>query len=303
MTAAAPISTPAPARAVPATAWRGRHLAALLAANIALALGPWSVRLADSGPIAAGFWRLLLPLPILFVLARANRQRVTGFPVRTMLAVLAAGVLFSADLASWHIGIGMTRLGNVTLFGNAGSLIIMAWGIAALRRWPLRREWLAIGAALLGAAILLGRSLELGAATVAGDLFCLLAGFFYAFYIILLQNARERLGNWALLAWASAAGLPLLLGFALLHGEPVWPHRWWPLVALALGSQVFGQGLLVYALRHFTPLVIGVSLLTQPAVAVLVGWFAFGETLGGWDALGMGLVAAALVMARAAERA
>ena len=256
------------------------------------------MRLADTGPIAAAFWRLLLALPVLFALAFANHQPLGGFPRRTWLAIAAAGLLFSADLASWHIGIGMTRLGNVTLFGNSGSLIVMAWGIVALRRWPLRNEALAIGGAVLGAAILLGRSLELGASTLAGDGFCLLAGFFYAFYIILLQSARARLGNWALLAWSSLAGLPLLLAAALLHGEPVWPHSWWPLVALAFGSQVLGQGLLVYALRHFSPLVIGVSLLTQPAVAVVVGWYAFAEVLSGWDALGMGLIAAALVLAR-----
>ena len=96
-------------------------------------------------------------------------------------------------------------------------------------------------------------------------------------------------------------GAPVLLGFALLHGEPVWPHVWWPLLTLALGSQIIGQGLLVYALRHFPPLVIGLVLLMQPAVAVLAGWFAFSEVLTGWDALGMVLVAAALVIARAGD--
>ncbi|WP_292682343.1 hypothetical protein [Novosphingobium sp.] len=39
--------------------WNGWHLAALLAGNVALALGPMWVRLADSGPVSAGFgaWR------------------------------------------------------------------------------------------------------------------------------------------------------------------------------------------------------------------------------------------------------
>ncbi len=284
-----------------AAADRGKALplAALIAANVALALGPWAVRLADCGPIAVAFWRLLLPLPVLFALAAFNRQPVTGFAPRTWLAIIAAGLLFAADLAAFHIGIGLTRLGNVTLFGNAGSLIVMIWGIVALRRWPFRAEWWAMGAALSGAAILLGRSLEIGASTLAGDLFCLLAGLFYAFYIILLQNARATLGNWALLAWSSVAGVPLALITALAHGEPVWPQHWLPLIALALSSQVFGQGCLVYALRHFSPLVIGVSLLTQPAVAVLVGWYVFGEALSVWDAAGMALIAGALVLARA----
>jgi len=300
--------TVAPATPVPPpqtdarAAWSGWHLAALLLANVVLALGPWSVRLADSGPVAAGFWRLFLPLPLLFGFARANRQPLTGIPAKTMLVMVAAGVMFAADLGTWHIGIGMTRLGNAALFGNSGSLIIMVWGLMALGRRPNGFEWGALAAAVAGAAILMGRSLEIGRATLIGDLFCLFAGLCYAFYIIVLQRARATLGNWALLAWSSLAGAPVLLGLALALGEPVWPHRWWPLFALALGSQVIGQGLLVFALKHFKPLVIGLVLMTQPAVAITAGWLAFGERLTLLDAIGMLLVAAALVIARAGER-
>ena len=288
--------------APPPRGWSARHLAALLVANVALALGPWSVRLADSGPIAAGFWRLALALPLLFGFALAARQPLTGFSRRTWFGIFGGGLAFAVDLASWHLGIGQTRLGNATLFGNSGSLIIMVWGLVVLSRSPSRFEWAALACACTGAAILFGRSFELGPVTFAGGLLCLFAGFCYAFYIILLQGARVSLGSWALLAWSSAIGVPVLLGFALLHGEPVWPHVWWPLLALALGSQIIGQGLLVYALRHFPPLVIGLVLLMQPAVGVLAGWFAFGERLTGWDVLGMVLVGAALAIARAGER-
>lgn len=273
-------------------------LIALLAGNIALALGPWSVRLADSGPVSAGFWRLALAIPLLVLLSTGNRQPLLGLGRGAMLAVIGAGLFFAFDIASWHIGIERTRLGNATLFGNSGSLIIMAWGLFSLRRAPLPREWLALAAAVGGSAILLGRSLEIDARSFAGDLFCLLAGFFYAFYILLLQRARAAIGNWSLLTWSSLTGAPVLLAIALALGEPVWPQHWGPLVALALGSQVIGQGLLVYALRHFSALVIGLALLTQPAVAVLAGWFAFGEALGWADAAGMVLVALALVLAR-----
>lgn len=279
----------------------GLHFAALLGGNLALALGPWSVRLADTGPIAAGFWRLALALPLLAVLARRNGQALSGFGRTTYLAVAAAGVLFALDLASWHLGIGQTKLGNATLFGNSGSVILMAWGIVAMRRLPHRFETLGIVSALAGAAILMGRSLEVDSRNLAGDLLCILAGFFYAFYILLLQGARARLGNWSLLTWSSLAGAPVMLALAVLRGEPVWPSNWWPLLVLALLSQVTGQGLLVFSLRHFSPLVVGLTLLTQPAVAVLVGWFVFGERLVPVDVLGMVLVAAALVLARLGE--
>jgi len=56
---------------------------------------------------------------------------------------------------------------------------------------------------------------------------------------------------------------------------------------------------MVYALRYFPPLVIGLALLTQPAVASLYGWLAFGEVLSVADIVGMVLVGAALAVSRA----
>ena len=278
---------------------RALPMAALLTGNVALALGPWLVRLADTGPVSAGFWRVALALPFLALIALANGQRFTGLGMRGAALVLLAGVFFGFDIASWHLGIGETRLANAVLFGNSGSVILMLWAFVMLRRLPFGREWPAILAAIAGGAILLGRSLEISHANLTGDLFCLLAGLLYAGYLLLAQDARKALGGWALLTLAGLASAPVLLGTALVLGEPVWPTDWTPLVILALSSQIVGQGLLVYALRHFPPLIIGIALLTQPAVAALVGWWQFGEVLVPLDFLGIALVGSALVLAKA----
>lgn len=275
-------------------------LAALLLGNVALAMGPWFVRLADSGPVSAGFWRVALALPFLALLARASGQPLGGISRGVMAAVLFSGVLFGLDVASWHIGIGMTRLANATLFGNAGSLILMVWGFVAWRRLPRGREWPALVAALAGAAILMGRSFEISPRTLYGDLFCLLAGILYAGYLLILQDARKALGSWALLTWSVLGSIPVLLAIALALGEPLWPTDWTPVVGLFISSQLIGQGCLVYALRHFSPLVIGIALLTQPAVAALAGWVSFGEVLTAVDLLGIALVGSALVLAKVA---
>ena len=282
----------------------GWPFAALLLGNAALALGPWLVRLADTGPVAAGFWRMALPLPLLGWLAwrEFGKDRATPrIAGRMVWILLAAGVFFALDLASWHLGIELTRLGNATLFGNSGSLILMAWGLFALRRAPSQAEVLALAAALTGGAILLGRSLEVSTTTLVGDLLCVLAGAFYVLYLLPAQAARETLGQWGVLALVCASAAPVLLVLALLLGEPVWPGAagWGPVVALAVLSQIVGQGLLVYSLGYFPPLIIGMALLTQPAIAALSGWLAFGEVLAWPDIAGMALVAAALVIARA----
>ena len=273
-------------------------LIALLLGNAALATGPWLVRLADTGPVSAAFWRLFLAIPFLLLFARLAGQRIGGMPKRTLVLVAVGASAFAMDLASWHIGIGMTRLGNATLFGNAGSIILLFWGFIIARMLPKKFEWLAIFCALSGAAILLGRSLEISTTTFIGDLFCLAAGVLYAVYLLTLQGARAKFGGWSLLAWVSIFASPLLLALALALGEPVWPTNWTPILILFVTSQLIGQGLLVFSLRHFPPLVIGLALLTQPAVAALIGYRVFGEALLPLDILGMALLGSALVLAR-----
>jgi len=276
--------------------------AALIAGNFALALGPWLVRLTDTGPVSAAFWRLFLALPFLVVFARVAGQRLTGMPRGTLVLVAIGALAFAGDLASWHIGIGMTRLGNATLFGNAGSIILLFWGFVIARMFPRGLEWLAIVFALSGAGILLGRSLEISTETFVGDLFCVVAGLLYAVYLLTLQGERARFGAWSLLFWVSVFACPALLGLAVFLGEPIWPTDWTPVVALFISSQLIGQGLLVYSLGHFPPLIIGLALLTQPAIAAVIGYSVFGEVLTPLDMVGMVLLGSALVVARATQR-
>ena len=275
----------------------GLAFPALILGNLFLACGPWMVRLADVGPVASGFWRLALAVPLLFLLAGRSAGRI--LPGRGMLILIVlGGLFFAADLAAWHYGILRTKLANATLFGNSSSLLFAVYGFFVLRALPTRAQLLALLSAAVGAALLLGSSYELSAAHLKGDLFAILAGLFYTFYLISVDRARKEMAPMPLLALATLAGtLPLLL-FALAIGDRVIPQDWIPLVLLALGSQVFGQGLLVYAMGHVSPVTVGVTLLTQPAATALIGWTVYGERLGTADIAGALLIAAALVLIR-----
>jgi drug/metabolite transporter (DMT)-like permease len=276
--------------------------AAVLAGSTALAFGPWLVRLSEVGPVAAGFWRLAIALPFLFVIAARTGQPI-HWP-RHGLALLAAsaGFFFAADLAAWHVGIGMTKLGNATLFGNVSSFAFAAWGLWLARRWPTPVQGLALGLAGTGAALLMGSSAELSLRHLQGDLLALGAGLLYTGYLIAVQKARGALKPLPLLFLSSAFGAAMLLPFSLLLGEQIIPANWTYVVLLAIGSQVIGQGLLVYGIAYVPPLIVGLVLLTQPAISGLVGWLVYGETLSPLDWIGAAAIAAALVLVRLPQR-
>ncbi|WP_294013535.1 DMT family transporter [Sphingomonas sp.] len=267
-----------------------------------MAFGPWLVRLAGVGPVAAGFWRLALALPFLFLIAR-----VIGPPVhwpKGALVILTAfaGFFFAADLAAWHTGIHMTKLGNATLFGNISSFAFAAWGLWLARRLPSALQSAALLLAAVGAALLMGGSAELSARHLRGDLFALAAGLLYTGYLIAVERGRGQLDALPLLFLASAFGAVMLLPLSLALGERLIPGDWTPVLLLALGSQVLGQGLLVYAIGALPPLVVGLALLTQPAISALIGWVAYRETLSPLDWLGAAAIALALVLVRLPDR-
>lgn len=275
---------------------------ALLLGNAALAFGPWLVRLSDVGPVAAGFWRLALAVPFLWVLAGVARQPVHWPRWPLLVAIAAAALFFAADLASWHAGILLTKLGNATLFGNFASFAFAAYGLWLVRSWPTPIQGGALLLAAGGTLLLMWGSYELSPANLKGDLLALLAGLLYTGYLILIERARTVLKPLPLLTLATLFGAPALLMLSLALGEQVWPDDWTWLLVLALSSQVVGQGLLVYALGVIPPLVVGLALLTQPAISALTGWLGYGETLSALDWVGAVAVGAALVLVRLPER-
>jgi drug/metabolite transporter (DMT)-like permease len=196
----------------------------------------------------------------------------------------------------------MTKLGNATLFGNISSFAFAAWGLWLARRLPSPLQAAALALAALGVALLMSSSAELSTRNLHGDMLTLCAGLLYTGYLITVQHVRGSLKPLPLLFLASAFGAAMLLPASLLLGEKFFPDDWTYILLLAVGSQVIGQGLLVYGIGHVPPLVVGLVLLSQPAISGLTGWLAYGETLSVLDWIGAAAIATALVLVRLPQK-
>ena len=275
-----------------------RAYAAMLLANVALAFGPWMVRLADVPPLSSAFWRLALAVPFLLLLTRMTRQPLPRLSRGLMGVVAIGGLCFAADLGVWHIGILHTKLANATLFANCASFLLAAAVLISSRTWPDRAQTAALLLAAVGTMLLLGRSYDVDRRYLMGDLLCILAGIFYTGYLLAMNRARGALQPIPVLLISTVAGMIPLLFFALAADGLVWPGSWGPLLLLAIGSQVIGQGLMVYAMGHLPPLMIGLGLLIQPFIAAVIGSLHYGERLGPVDIIGGVAICAALVLVR-----
>jgi drug/metabolite transporter (DMT)-like permease len=270
---------------------------ALIAGSSALAFGPLFVRQADVTPLASAFWRLALAAPLLALMAAmSGGAKPRGGRGWGLLAV--AGLFFASDIATWHAGIVRTSLANATLFGNVSSFFFAAWGFIVARAWPGRRFLSAVTMAVLGIGLLLGESAELSPRNLTGDLLSIGAALLYVGYLVIIDRERASVAPLPALAVATLAGACLLGPLAVAFGQPMLARDWTPLLLLAFGSQVVGQGLIVFAVGHLKPEVSGLGLLTQPVVAAAIGWGWLGERPAPVQAVGALLVLGALVVAR-----
>jgi drug/metabolite transporter (DMT)-like permease len=270
----------------------------LIISNLLLAFGPWLVRMADTGPIAAGFWRIALAIPVLFVLAKLLKDPVRMPPRGLMWVLIAAGFIFAADLISWHLGIRMTKLANSNLLGNSTSFLLPLWVFFSTRTLPNRQQGLALALAGAGTAIMMGRSFELSASNLIGDILCFMAGAFYTLFLVMMTRVRDQIAPLPMLTIISVTSAPFFFLAAFAAGEDIWPHNWGPLILLAMGSQVIGQVLLLRTINHVSALLFGLLLLSQPIIGTTIGWLAYGEVLTTADWIGAALIALALLLVR-----
>jgi len=75
---------------------------------------------------------------------------------------------------------------------------------------------------------------------------------------------------------------PVALALSARAHQPFWPanaHGWMVVLALALLTQVAGQGLIARALARLSVALSATGLLFQPVVAAVAAWGLFGEAL------------------------
>lgn len=280
---------------------RWRAVAVLVFGACVIAFSPILVRLTQTGPAAAGFWRLAFALPVLVLMARRGDGRITP-PSRL---ALMAGVMFAFDLGFWHYGIKYTSVASATVLSNLTPVVVTAFSWIFLKERPRPIFLLAVAVAVAGAWLM--ASQRVGAPGVnppLGDAFSATTAFWYALYMLAVGAARKRESAGAVMFWSTIAGAPLVLAAAVALGEtilPLGPRGWAACVGLGL-IHVAGQGSIAWAMGRLPATTASVVVLVQPVVAAGLGWLMFREAIGPLQTIGAGVALAGVVLAQLAVR-
>lgn len=285
-----------------ANAGHGKALAVLLMGACVIGVGPILVRLAEAGPAAAGFWRLLFALPLLALLS----LKTDGGVGRPPKLALMAGVAFALDLGFWHYGIAYTSVANATVLSNLTPVVVTLVAWVVLRERPRTLFLLAVVMAVGGAWLMAqGRPAGApGANPPLGDALSAMTAFFYSLYFLAVGAARKTTGATRIMFWSSLVGAPLMLLAALGLGEDIFPRTtvgWGACVGLGL-MHIAGQGTIAWALGRLPAPTASVVVLVQPVVAAVLGWLLFKEVLGPLQALGAAVALGGVVVAQIVSR-
>jgi drug/metabolite transporter (DMT)-like permease len=283
-------------------------LSALVLGAVAMGASPVFVRFADVGPYASAFWRTFLALPFLWLWARVENRgaRRAGFALDA--PTLAAGLAFAGDLFFWHLAIFGTTVANATFLATTSPIWV------ALGAWLMLSEaigWriiLGLALCLAGGFALIGESYGLMPQRLTGDLYGLATAFFFGAYVLAMRRGRARHGAAALMFAATAITAACLFAIALAFEPRLTPGSLsglTALIALALISQVGGQGLLSVALGTLPATFSSLVIFVEALAAAAFGWLVLGEALGWAQALGGMCILLGIWLAcpRSAERA
>jgi drug/metabolite transporter (DMT)-like permease len=256
-----------------------------------LGLGPWMVRLAGTGSLAATFWRLALAIPALAgaILITEGRPRVDR---QFAWPIVAAGCFYGSGMIAFNAAALRTTLCNCALLGNLSSFFLAGVGLVLARRRPPWQVASGLLMALAGLGLLLNRSFSLSARTGGGDLIALLAAMLFTGYFLVVSKVREGISPLMTHLVATTAGALVLAPVAVVQLQP--PQHWWALVLLALGGQAVGQGLVVFAMQRLDRVTAGLMILLFPLVSAAIGWVRYGETMRPIELIGALLILVSL---------
>ncbi len=260
------------------------------------------VRLADVGPFASAFWRVGLALPPLALWAALAEGARAFRPDRLSLL---AGTFFAGDLFFWHLAILGTTVANATVLATTSPLWITAFAVLVLRQKVSRAGLIGLALCIAGALALVGRSWQFDPQHLPGDAAGLATAVFFAGYFLAVSRARASRGAAAVTLVSTATTALILLAVALVAEPTLWPASTGgvaALVALALVSQVGGQGLMAVGLAAVPPAFGALVFFLEVASAAALGALLLGEPITALQAAGGVLILAGIVVARPRAR-
>ena len=241
------------------------------------------------------FYRILIALiailPIWF-------YRGATIPAkRDIWLILGGAAFFAFDLFLWNTALLLTNAATATLLANNAPIWVGLISLIVFRERLPNRFWWGLLVAILGLNILIGFRAWQSMDFNRGDMLSIIAGFFYAIYLLFTLDSRKRVDTITFMT-LSVAFMAIFMFFTnLFMGNPFTgfsAKTWFSLIGLGLIAHFGGWISINYALGHLKGANVSVTLLSQSIVTAILAFIILHESLSWNQVIGGVLILAGI---------
>ena len=287
------VTTIAPTHARAVTTQAG--LTAGSIAVVAWGLGPLFVRAMDVSTPTTVTYRFLFAVPVMHFVAWLFGGRVTW---QLMRQALLPGALFGITIIVGFAAVKHTSVSNASLISNLMPVAVVIIARFVMHEPVHTRQFIAVGVALLGVAIVVFGAGSSGDASIYGDFLAVLNVVVWTAFFLRMKNLRDvGLHSWSLLAAVTTVAAIVAVPPSLLAADDLGgmnESSWVFLVAMVLLPGVVGHGLMTWASGHLPVTVSSLLTLGSPVVSAIGAWLWLDQSMTGWQCLGSAVVLGAL---------
>jgi drug/metabolite transporter (DMT)-like permease len=257
------------------------------------------IRIGDASPAVIAFWRLFLAGLVVTLLAGPRLRALRRLTGRERLMLALAGAALAGHLIAWIAAVQRTTVANAALFFSVNPVLTATAAHFLFGERVGRFLGLAIGLGLSGVLVLGLSDLRLGGSQLTGDLLSLLCSALFTVYFLLGKRLRPVLDNRVYVSGVYLTASAVALGALLAMGEPLLAHgsrNWVCFGLMALVPTLIGHSLLNHSLRYLDASFVSAATLSEPALAGLVAYLAWDETLGPATWVGYALIGGAVLL-------
>lgn len=256
---------------------------ALIIGALLISFSPVMIKATGAPGTITAFYRLLvgtLVLIIPFILSR--RKATTPLPRKGIWLAILGGLSLAIDMVLWTTGVMASNAAMPTLVGNLAPLWVGFGSVIIFKERQTKGFWIGVIIALIGVFALVLHDFYAPEGIFRGLILGLLAGVFYAGYMLIAQPGRKLMDTISFLFISSLATTFFLGISALILKLPFTGYSqevWILFIAMGVFIQAGAWFLINYTMGYFPATLVSATLLAQPVIAGVIAYFALNEIL------------------------
>lgn len=243
----------------------------------------WSaifVKLAHAPALTSGFYRYFFCFLGLLPIWIYKKIKIPA--IKTLGWITFGGLLFVLDMSLWNLSILRTTASVSTLLANNASVFVGLGSLIFFKQYLPKTYWVGLFVAMIGVLLVAGRDFTQNPNVGLGHLMAIGAAFFYAGYMLITQQVREKIDTVNFMGWSLLSCLIFSYftcwyqNLPMLHFDN---QTWLAFIASGLICHLIGWLCINYALGFIPAAIVSPTLLIQPVLTSIFSFFLLHEIL------------------------